>query len=113
MTHDQRHLENQLAAARRCMDKYAGALSKLAEMERLEKGTQMNITVRKIGNSEGVILPKEMLERLNLKAGDTLTVIQREQSLELLPSTISLAEQLEAAREGMAQYRVALRELAK
>ncbi|MBS9719845.1 AbrB/MazE/SpoVT family DNA-binding domain-containing protein [Tianweitania sp. BSSL-BM11] len=73
----------------------------------------MNITVRKIGNSEGVILPKEMLERLNLKAGDTLTVIQREQSLELLPSTTSLAEQLEAAREGMAQYRVALRELAK
>ena len=27
----------------------------------------MNVTLRKIGNSEGVILPKEVLERLNLQ----------------------------------------------
>ncbi len=32
----------------------------------------MNTTIRKIGNSEGVILPKEILDRLNLKAGDQL-----------------------------------------
>ena len=32
----------------------------------------MNTTIRKIGNSEGVILPKEMLDRLNLKAGDSI-----------------------------------------
>ena len=34
----------------------------------------MNVTMRKIGNSEGVILPKEILERLNVKAGDQLEV---------------------------------------
>ena len=73
----------------------------------------MNTTIRKIGNSEGVILPKEVLDRLNLKAGDTLTLVEREGALELLPVSADLAEQLEAAREGMARYRVALRELAK
>ena len=30
----------------------------------------MHVTVRKIGNSEGVILPKEVLDRHNLHAGD-------------------------------------------
>ena len=73
----------------------------------------MNVIVRKIGNSEGVILPKDVLERLNLKAGDSLTLVERENGLQLIPSTASLAEQLEAAREAMARYRVALRELAK
>ena len=34
----------------------------------------MNITVRKIGNSEGIILPKEMLGRLKLRAGDKVTI---------------------------------------
>lgn len=73
----------------------------------------MNTTIRKIGNSEGIILPKEVLDRLNLKAGDILTLVEREGALELLPASADLAEQLEAAREGMARYRVALRELAK
>jgi putative addiction module antidote len=33
-------------------------------------------TIRKIGNSEGVILPKEILDRLNLKAGDSIVIVQ-------------------------------------
>jgi putative addiction module antidote len=73
----------------------------------------VNTVVRKIGNSEGIIIPKEILERLHLKAGDSVTFIEREGTLELLPTSASLAEQLEAAREGMVRYRVALRELAK
>ncbi|TIS70420.1 MAG: AbrB/MazE/SpoVT family DNA-binding domain-containing protein, partial [Mesorhizobium sp.] len=39
----------------------------------------MNITIRKIGNSEGLILPKELLDRLNLKAGDNVIVVQEGQ----------------------------------
>jgi putative addiction module antidote len=73
----------------------------------------MNVTVRKIGNSEGVILPKEVLERMNVKAGDQLTVVEKGTGIQLVPETASLAEQLEAARIGMKKYRVALRELAK
>ena len=34
----------------------------------------MNTVIRKIGNSEGVILPKELLNKLNLQAGDSLEV---------------------------------------
>ncbi|TIS14755.1 MAG: AbrB/MazE/SpoVT family DNA-binding domain-containing protein, partial [Mesorhizobium sp.] len=43
----------------------------------------MNITIRKIGNSEGLILPKELLDRLNLKAGDNVIVVQEGQELRL------------------------------
>ena len=73
----------------------------------------MNTVVRKIGNSEGVIIPKEILERMNLRAGDKLTIVERDGGVALLPVSADLAEQLEAAREGMAKYRLALRELAK
>lgn len=74
----------------------------------------MNTTIRKIGNSEGVIIPKETLDRLNLKAGDKLTLVEsREGIIQLIPVSADLSAQLEAAREGMDKYRVALRELAK
>lgn len=73
----------------------------------------MNVTVRKIGNSEGVIIPREVLDRHSLKAGDSLTIVEQGDGFRLVPATADLAAQLEAARKGMAKYRVALRELAK
>ena len=73
----------------------------------------MNVTIRKIGNSEGVIIPKEVLESLGLKSGDTLELREVDNGLQLLPQKADLTEQLKAARIGMKKYRVALRELAK
>jgi putative addiction module antidote len=73
----------------------------------------MNVTIRKIGNSEGVILPKEVLESLGLKSGDTLELRQVDNGIELLQQKADLSEQLEAARIAMQKYRIALRELAK
>lgn len=73
----------------------------------------MNITIRKIGNSEGIIIPKDVLDRLGLKAGDNLIVEVNGNSLSLVPEPADLTEQLAAAREGMKKYRPALRELAK
>jgi putative addiction module antidote len=73
----------------------------------------MNVTIRKIGNSEGIIIPKEVLNRLGLKAGDTLEIAESDGGIELRPEQADLAEQLKAARLGMEKYRVALRELAK
>ncbi len=73
----------------------------------------MNVIIRKIGNSEGIIIPKEILDRLGLKAGDKLDVEETDGGIRLTPEPADLAEQLEAAREGMKKYRIALRELAK
>jgi putative addiction module antidote len=73
----------------------------------------MNVTIRKIGNSEGIIIPKDVLNRLGLKAGDTLELRENSNNIELVPEQADLAEQLKAAREGMQKYRVALKELAK
>ena len=73
----------------------------------------MNITIRKIGNSEGVIIPKDVLDRMGVKAGDELTLTEENGKIKLVPQNADLAEQLKAARLGMEKYRVALRELAK
>jgi putative addiction module antidote len=73
----------------------------------------MNVVIRKIGNSEGVIIPKELLHNLGLKSGDTLEIRAIDGAIELVPENADLAEQLRAARLGMQKYRVALRELAK
>lgn len=73
----------------------------------------MNTTIRKIGNSEGVIIPKEILDRLGLKAGDSVEIREQDGGIHLKPEQADLAEQLKAARVGMEKYRIALRELAK
>lgn len=73
----------------------------------------MNVVIRKIGNSEGVIIPKEVLKNLGLKSGDTLELREADGTIELIPENADLGEQLRAARLGMEKYRVALRELAK
>jgi putative addiction module antidote len=76
----------------------------------------MNVTVRKIGNSEGVILPKEVLDRHNLRAGDTLVLIEDGSELKLRPSVDDPEEferKMKIARERMKRYEVAYRALAK
>ncbi|MDE1992935.1 MAG: AbrB/MazE/SpoVT family DNA-binding domain-containing protein [Rhizobiaceae bacterium] len=73
----------------------------------------MNVVIRKIGNSEGVIIPKEVLQRLGLKNGDALEIREVNGNIELIPERADLTEQLRAARLGMQKYRAALRELAK
>lgn len=73
----------------------------------------MNVTIRKIGNSEGIIIPKEVLDRLGLKTGDQLDLNEANGQIQLIPQNDDLAEQLKAARLGMEKYKVALRELAK
>lgn len=73
----------------------------------------MEVIIRKIGNSEGVVIPKEVLERLGLKTGDLLHLTSDGGTITLNPVAAELSTQIEAARIGMEKYRVALRELAK
>lgn len=73
----------------------------------------MNVTVRKIGNSEGVILPKEVLTRMNLKAGDELQVVEHPDGVSLRPVDDKFERQMKAARKFMDKYKVALQKLAE
>ena len=73
----------------------------------------MNVTIRKIGNSEGVIIPKEILERFGLKAGDSLELRAEGAQLSLKPVNEDISEELDAARLFMEKYKVALKKLAE
>ncbi|OBQ60177.1 AbrB/MazE/SpoVT family DNA-binding domain-containing protein [Mesorhizobium erdmanii] len=73
----------------------------------------MNTTIRKIGNSEGVILPKDLLDRLNMKAGDQLQIVETDKGITLEPVDDSFERQMEAARKVMDKYKVALQKLAE
>jgi putative addiction module antidote len=73
----------------------------------------MNTTIRKIGNSEGVILPREILDRLHLKSGDKVDLVETEQGITLRRSEDRFERQMELARQVMDKYKVALAELAK
>jgi putative addiction module antidote len=67
----------------------------------------------KVGNSVGLVIPKESLSRLNVSVGDTLILTDSPGSIRLTPYEENLAEQVEAGRRIMKKRRNALRELAK
>ncbi len=72
------------------------------------------LKVRPVGNSLGVVLPKEMLARLNLREGDILYLTESpDGAMRVTPYHPAFEAQMRAAREGMGQYRNTLRELAK
>lgn len=66
-----------------------------------------------IGNSTGIILPKETLARLNVQKGDTLYITQDAQGIRLVPYDEEFAKQMEAAREVMRENRDVLQRLAE
>lgn len=71
-----------------------------------------SITLRRVGGSVGTTLPKEMVERLDLAAGDRVLAIETERGILLSPFTEDLAAELDAVRRAAKRYRAALRELA-
>ena len=73
----------------------------------------MEIAIRKIGNSEGVIFPKELIARHKLATGDRLSVIETLDGFKLIKADDDFEKQMEAARKGMRKYRTALAKLAK
>jgi putative addiction module antidote len=72
-----------------------------------------SLKVTKIGNSAGVILPKELLAQLGTDVGGSLSVTRTPRGIELSAAQSDFDRQMEAAREVMVRYRDALRELAK
>lgn len=72
----------------------------------------MKIKLTAIGNSTGVILPKELLARLRLEKGDTLYATELPDGVKLSPFDPKLAGQMEAAEKVMRKRRTLLRKLA-
>jgi putative addiction module antidote len=75
--------------------------------------TLNSLKLVKIGNSTGVILPKELLAQLQAAVGDELSVVRTPNGIELSTRDAAFEEQMAAAREVMVRRRKALRELAK
>jgi len=74
----------------------------------------MKTKLRKIGNSYGIILPKEILHSLQVKEGDTLYLTEApEASVRITPDRKGFEEKSKIAKNLMHRYRNALRELAQ
>ncbi|MEI7733237.1 MAG: AbrB/MazE/SpoVT family DNA-binding domain-containing protein [Verrucomicrobiota bacterium] len=77
----------------------------------------IELKLRKVGNSIGVVLPKEALARLNVGEGDTIALTDSpEGGLRVTPVSDGreqFARQMEAAESVIRRYRNTLRELAK
>lgn len=74
----------------------------------------MKLEVKRIGNSTGVILPRDLLSRLNLKQGQWLYVTDMpDGGVRLTPHDPEFEEVMRLADELMDEYRDTLRTLAK
>jgi putative addiction module antidote len=74
----------------------------------------MKLRLTKIGNSTGLILPKELLTRLGLEQGDEVVLSEGpDQSITVTPYSDDDEETMRVAREAMKEYRNTLRVLAK
>ena len=73
----------------------------------------MKAKVQKIGNSLGVILPKEVLARMHIGLGDELTLSELPHGIRLSVFKPDAAMQLELAREVMSNRRNILKALAE
>jgi len=73
----------------------------------------LKVKVTPIGNSMGIVLPKEALSKLKVVKGDTLYLVEGPEGLTLTPYKQDFEQQMEIAEKVMGKYRNALHELAK
>ena len=74
----------------------------------------MKLEIKRIGNSTGLILPKELLARLKLEQGDWVHVTEMpDGGVRLTPYDPTFEKGMEIAERAMKTYRNALAELAK
>ena len=73
----------------------------------------VQITVRKIGNSLGVILPAEAAATLGVVEGDRLFLTEAPDGLRVTACDPEFERKVQVAENGMRRYRNALRELAR
>ncbi len=67
--------------------------------------------IRRIGNSSGLTIPKDLLDRQHLEEGDRVHLVETEEGLLITPYDPDFEEAMEAYEEGAKNYRNALRAL--
>lgn len=72
----------------------------------------MQLKITTVGNSAGVVLPKELLARLRVDKGDVLYATETPDGIRLTPYDPNFAEQMAVAEAVMRDRRTLLRELA-
>ncbi|REJ82785.1 MAG: AbrB/MazE/SpoVT family DNA-binding domain-containing protein [Acidobacteria bacterium] len=75
--------------------------------------TTKTVKLTKVGNSTGVILPREVLEKLRVERGDVLSVVETPDGIELTPYDPDFADQMEVAERVMREDRDVLRLLSE
>jgi putative addiction module antidote len=73
----------------------------------------MKIKITTVGNSTGIVLPKELLARLRMGKGDSLYATELPDGIKLSPFDPELAGQMEVAEKVMRKRRTLLRKLAE
>lgn len=76
-------------------------------------GHMLALKITKIGNSSGLLLPKEAMAKLRLEQGDTVYLTETPDGFRLTPHDPDFERQMTLARKVMRKHRRALRELAK
>lgn len=72
-----------------------------------------SLKITTVGNSAGVVLPREILERLHVEKGDSLYALETPNGIELTPYNPEFAKQMDAAEQVMREDRDVLRKLAE
>lgn len=71
------------------------------------------VKITQIGNSVGIVLPKEVLAKLKVEKGDSLYISDTPEGIQLTPYDQNFAEEMEAAKRIMRKHRDVLRKLAE
>ena len=71
------------------------------------------VKITTVGNSAGIVLPKEVLSHLNVQKGDTLYLTKTKEGIQVVPYDEEFAAQMEAAERVIGRYKDTLRRLAE
>jgi putative addiction module antidote len=71
------------------------------------------VKITTIGNSVGIVLPKEILGRLHVEKGDSLYLLETPEGIQLTPYDQNFAADMDAAKRVMRKHRDVLRKLAE
>ena len=73
----------------------------------------LKVKITSVGNSMGILLPKEALNKMKADKGDTLYLVEGPEGYTLTPYQEDFEEQIEAAESVLKRYKNTLKALAK